>query len=115
MYSIRRYEDTAERERIHTPPSLGEKPASSSCISSSASAQCNRIILLARVKFFILFTFYILHMWKNLLLSEKYKLPDCDHDVSIPNGIRQTQFEMENQIAITSPTISSGLSPTEII
>ena len=54
-------------------------------------------------------------MWKNLLLSEKYKLPDCDHDVSIPNGIRQTQFEMENQIAITSPTISSGLSPTEII
>ena len=49
---------------------------------------------------------------KNLLLSEKYKLPDCDHDVSIPNGIRQTQFEMENQIAITSPTISSGLSPT---
>ena len=26
VYSIRRYEDTAERERIHTPPSLGEKP-----------------------------------------------------------------------------------------
>ena len=50
---------------------------------------------------------------KNLLLSEKYKLPDCDHDVSIPNGIRQTQFE--NQIAITSPTISSGLPPTETI